>query len=240
MTTMTMTTTQAVATDVNPLALKRTARVTGVLYLGLAITGALSFLLIRNQLFDAGNPNSTLANLTERSGLARLGIAVEMGIVLTQALAAVWFYRLFRSVDSFAAGSLAAFGLVNATILSGSAAMLAAAVDVAGDTPLTAAGNSAGTAQLLYELSGHFWGVGAIFFGLWLIPMGWLVLRSGWLPALMGRILIGGGVLYVLSAFVTYLFANGDTVAGLMTLPATIGEVWILGYLIIHGVRERP
>ena len=54
------------------------------------------------------------------------------------------------------------------------------------------------------------------------------------------RILIGGGVLYVLSAFVTYLFANGDTVAGLMTLPATIGEFWILGYLIIHGVRERP
>ncbi len=211
-----------------------------MLYLGLAITGALSFLLIRTQLFDAGNPNSTLANLTERSGLARLGIALEMGVVITQALVAVWFYRLFRSVDSFAAGSLAAFGLVNATIISGSAAMLAAAVDVAGDTPLTAAGGSADTAQLLYELSGHLWGVGAIFFGLWLIPMGLLVLRSGWLPALMGRILIGGGVLYVLSAFVTYLFANSDTVAGLMTLPATIGEFWILGYLIIHGVRERP
>jgi hypothetical protein len=237
--TATMTATEAVATDVNPLALKSTARVTGVLYLGLAITGAVSFLVIRNQLFDADNPNSTLANLTERSGLARLGIALEMGTVLTQALAAVWFYRLFRSVDSFAAGSLAAFGLVNATIISGSAAMLAAAVDVAGDTRLTAAGDSADTAQLLYVLSGHFWGVGAIFFGLWLIPMGLLVLRSGWLPALMGRILIGGGVLYVISAFVTYLFANGDTVAGLMTLPATIGEFWILGYLIIHGVREQ-
>ncbi len=158
MTMTTTTTTDAVGPDGNPLALKRTARVTGVLYLGLAITGALSFLLIRTQLFDAGDPNSTLANLTERSGLARLGIALEMGTVITQALVAVWFYRLFRSVDSFAAGSLAAFGLVNATIISGSAAMLAAAVDVAGDTPHTAAGGSAGTAQLLYELSGHLWG----------------------------------------------------------------------------------
>ena len=238
---MSMTTAETAAkTDVNPLELRQTARITGLLYLGLGVTGILGFLLVRNQIFVADDPGATLANLTEHAWLARAGIALELGIVLTQALAAVWFYRLFRSVDSFAAGSLAAFGLVNATIISGSAAMLAAAVDAAGDTHLTAAGDSAGTAQLLYVLSGHFWGVGAIFFGLWLIPMGWLVLRSGWLPALMGRILIGGGVLYVLSAFVTYLFANGDTVAGLMTLPATIGEFWILGYLIIHGVRERP
>lgn len=31
---------------------------------------------------------------------------------------------------------------------------------------------------MLYVGSEHFWGVGALFFGLWLIPMGWLVLRG--------------------------------------------------------------
>ncbi len=237
---MSMTTAATAArTDVNPLELRQTARITGALYLGLGVTGMLGFLLVRNQLFVADDPGATLANLTEHARLARAGIALELGIVLTQALAAVWFYRLFRSVDSFAAGSLAAFGLVNAAMISGSAAMLAAAVDVARDASLAAGGDSAATAQLLYVLSGHFWGVGAIFFGLWLIPMGWLVLRSRWLPSLLGRILIGGGVLYVLSAFVTYLFANADTVAGLMTLPATIGEFWILGHLITRGVRNR-
>jgi hypothetical protein len=218
---------------------KRTARITGLLYLGLGVTGMVGYLLIRNEIFVADDPNGTLRHLTERTGLARAGIALEMGIVLTQALAAVWFFRLFRTVDSFAAGSLAAFGLVNATLISGSAALLAGAVDVAGDASLAASGDSAATAQLLYVLSGHLWGVGAIFFGLWLIPMGWLVLRSAWLPALMGRILIGGGVLYVLSAFVAYLFADRGTIAELMTLPATVGEFWILGYLIVHGVRDR-
>ncbi len=235
-----MRTTQVAATPhVNLLELKRTARITGLLYLGLGVTGMLGFLLVRGQIFAADDPSGTLANLTEHTGLARFGIALEMGIVLTQALAAVWFYRLFHSVDSFAAGSLAAFGLVNAAMISGSAALLAAAVDVASDASLAAGGDSAATAQLLYVLSGHFWGVGAIFFGLWLIPMGSLVLRSGWLPSLMGRILIGGGVLYVLSAFVTYLFAGAETIAGLMTLPATIGEFWILGYLIVCGIRGR-
>ena len=57
--------------------------------------------------------------------LARLGIALEMGIVVTQALAAVWFYKLFRSVDTFAAGTLATFGMVNAVAILGSAAFLA-------------------------------------------------------------------------------------------------------------------
>ena len=58
---------------------------------------------------------------------------LQLGIVLTQALAAVWFYRLFRSVDTFAAGLIAVFGMVNAAAILGSAAVLATALDVAHD-----------------------------------------------------------------------------------------------------------
>ncbi len=227
------------ATGFNRHELKRTARTTGLLYVALAITGMLSFLVIRNQIFVTDDPAGTLANLVEHTALARAGIVLEMSLVLAQALTAVWFYRLFRSVDSFAAGSLAAFGLFNAAMIAGSAAMLATALDVAKDASLNAAGNPAATAQLLYVISGHLWGVGAIFFGLWLIPMGSLAQRSGWLPSLLGRILIWGGVGYVLSAFVTYLFPDAETIAGLMTLPATVGEFWIFGYLTIRGVRDR-
>ncbi len=225
--------------DVSPTERTRTARITGLLYLGLAVTGTFGFLVVRNQIFVADNPGETLAHLTERASLARLGIVLEMSIVLTQALAALWLYRLFRSVDSFAAGSLAAFGLVNAVMIAGSAAMLATALDVAGDTSLAAASDAGATAQLLYVVSQNLWGVGAIFFGLWLIPMGRLVLRSGWLPRLLGWILIWGGVGYVLSAFVAFIFPDADAVTELMTLPATVGEFWILGYLIIVGVRIR-
>ena len=34
-------------------------------------------------------------------------------------------------------------------------------------------------------------------------------------------------------------FANADLVAGLLTVPATIGELWIVEYLIVIGVREH-
>lgn len=216
-----------------------TARTTGLLYAGLAITGVLGFLLVRGQLYVADDPGGTLSNLVENTSMARLGIVLELGIVLTQALAAVWFYRLFRSVDSFAAGLVAVFGMVNAAAILSSAAVLATALDVAEDRSLAVSGGAAATVQLLYVISGHLWGVGGLFFGLWLIPMGWLVVRSGWLPRWLGLVLMVGGVGYVLSTFVSYVFADADVVAGLLTVPATVGELWIVGYLILFGVRER-
>jgi len=209
-----------------------------VLYLGLAITGLLGYMLVRNQLFVAADPQATLANLTQHESLARLGIVMEMGVVITQALVALWFYRLFKGVNAFAAGSIAAFGLVNAVAILGSAAMLATALDVSKDVSLTVSGGAATTAQLLYVVSGHLWIIGGIFFGLWLIPMGWLARRSGWMPSLLGWILMIGGVGYVANALLSYLLPDAGLAVDLLTTPATVGELWMVGYLCLRGVRR--
>jgi hypothetical protein len=208
---------------------------TGLLYLGLAITGLLGFLLIRPQLFVADDPSATLANLVEHESLARAGIALELLVVVTQALAAAWFYRLFRAADPLAASGIAAFGLVNAVAILVSAAMLATAVGLA----LDPVGDAAATVQLLYQVSGNLWGVGALFFGLWLIPMGRCVLRSGWMPRALGWILVGGGIGYLLSAFIRYLAPDVPVVADALAFPATVGELWMVGYLLIRGVRRH-
>jgi hypothetical protein len=215
--------------------LVRTARMTGLLYLGIAISGAVGFLLIRPQIFAADDPGATLANLIERESLARAGVAFELLIVVTQALASVWFYRLFRVADPLAAAGIAAFGLINAVAILVSAALMATAVEVAHD-PF---GDAAATVQLLYLASGNLWGVGALFFGLWLIPMGRCVLRSGWMPRALGWILVGGGIGYVLSPFVRYLAPDALIVADALAFPATVGEFWIVGYLLVHGVRRQ-
>ena len=235
----TKTTPAGVAPDVTETYLVRTARVTGLLYLAFFITGILGSLVVRGQLFAAENAQATLINLLDNEWLARVGIALELSIVLTQALTAVWFYRLFNSIDTLAAGSLTAFGLVNAVAILTSAALLATALDAATDASLSIAGGQAATVQLLYVVSGQVWGVAALFFGLWLLPMGWLVLRSRWMPQALGWTLIAGGLGYTLSAFVTYLFPNVELVSQLLTVPSIVGEVWITGYLIIFGIRRH-
>jgi len=59
--------------------------------------------VVRAPLLADDDPQSKLSNLIQNASLARVGIAVELGIVLAQALTALWFYRLFRSVEAFAA-----------------------------------------------------------------------------------------------------------------------------------------
>ncbi len=210
------------------------ARWTGVAYLGLAITGVVGFMVIRGKLFVSDDAVKTVANLVEREGLARLGIAADIGAAATQAVAAALFFLLFRRVHSFAAASIAAFGLLNAAALLVAATFSATALGMALDGSAT----SAHDALLLYRLQGSAWDVGGLFFGLWLIPMGWLVLRSAYMPRLLGWLLLVGGAGYLLSTFVKFLLPDATGVADALLAPSTIGEVWMVGYLLIRGVSN--
>jgi hypothetical protein len=205
------------------------------LYLGIVVTSLLGHLVLRAQLFDPNHAVTTMANLVQHEGTARLAIALELGIVLTQVLTGLWFFRLFRSVDGFAAGSLAAFSCANAVVVLGSAACLGTALHTALDKSLA----SPPSVQLMYVISDQLWIVGDLFFGLWLIPMGLLVLRSRWMPIALGWLLVVGGVGYVIAPFVTYLFdatGFGDALA----LPASVAELWMVGFLLFRGVRPGP
>ena len=219
--------------------LTRIARLTGLSYLGLAITGGLGFLLIRQQLFVPSDPTATLANLIALEGTARAGVALELGVVLTQAAVALLFFKLFRSVDSSAAGAVAVFGLLNAVAILCSAALLGTAVAVATGPATSGAEAFATMPQLLYVISDNFWSVGNQFFGLWLIPMGWLVLKSTWMPRPLGWLLIGGGGAYMLSGFLSYLAPSATLIIDALVIPATVGEFWMMGYLLITGVRRH-
>ncbi len=221
-------------------AVKRTARTTGALYLAVAISGGLSFLVFRPGTYT-GDPAETLANLMEHEAFARLGLGFEMTLVVSGALAAVWFYKLFREINPVAAFATATFGLVNTITQVASSMFLATSLVVAGDHALAPAGDAAAVVGLMGELSAAAWSIGALFFGLWLIPMGWVAISNGRFPRLLGWILVVGGCGYVLSAFIEQGVVGAPTslVQGL-ALPATVGEVWMVGYLLSAGIRPAP
>ena len=223
-------------TQLTSTAVQRTALLTGLAYAGLAVTGLLGYFAIHSQLYVQGDASSTAGNLLASQGLARFGIAVDLAAVLAQALTAVWFYKLFRGVDPFAAASIAAFGMVNAAIMLVGTVFFATALDVAIGTAGGGSVDRASTALLMYDLHGTAWRAGALFFGLWLIPMGWCALRSTFMPSRLGKLLVVGGVGYIVSAFIDFLVKDASSVVYALTLPATVGELWMVGYLLVKGL----
>jgi hypothetical protein len=215
-------------------ALMATARLTGIWYLALAITGVCGFMVLHPQVYATDDPATTLENLTSREALARTRLVVELLIVLSQALAAVWFYKLFKPINSWAASLIGLWGTVNAVLIMISAIAMGAALDVAGASlPVE---EKVGLIRVLSLVIRHAWAAGGLFFGLWLFPMGYIIVSSGCMPRALGYTLLLGGVGYVLSTLLGYADI-GKSFAEYLPIPASVGEFWIIGYLLIFGIR---
>jgi hypothetical protein len=211
-----------------------TARVTGFWYLMLAITGMVGFLMLHSRIYVSDDPSKTLANLTEHETLARIRLLFEFLIVISQALTAVWFYKLFKDLRHDAAWALAVWGTVNAVAIMVSAMAMGGAIAVANSTQ--SLNERLIMVQLFIQLIKNAWGVGNLFFGLWLIPMGYIVVSSQRMPVWLGRLLIFGGAGYLVSAFISYMGVKGSWL-DMLVIPASIGEFWMIGYLLIFGIR---
>lgn len=214
--------------------LVQTARVTGIWYLMLAITGMAGFLALHPKIYVA-DASETLNNLIANETLARVRLVFEFLIIVSQALAAVWFYKLFKDIRPVSAWALAAWGLVNSGAIMISAMAMGGAIN--------AASSSHGLNEkiMMIEVFNQFirnaWGVGSLFFGLWLIPMGSIVVSSGRMPIWLGRVLILGGCGYLANTFIKYLGVQQSWV-DMLVIPATIGEFWMVAYLLIFGIRS--
>lgn len=217
---------------------KTTARLTGLAYLGMVPASIVAFMNIQPKLLDLASASGTLAALQAQGDLARLGLASMLVVVVSQALSAWGFYALFRERHPVAAFGVASFGLVNAAAILAGATATAAAIALAA-TP--AEPGAAAVVQALYLFQRATMSTGGLFFGLWLIPMGWAAWRSGAFHAgqVLGWILMGGGVLYVLGAFLALVpEAAAAGVPDMLAMPATVGELWMIGALCAVGVRR--
>ena len=75
------------------------------------------------------------------------------------------------------------------------------------------------------------------FFGLWLAPLGYLVIRSGWFPKAIGVLLIVGCFGYLADTFARFLAPGvADTIEAFVVVPAAIGELSFVVWLLVKGV----
>ena len=92
-------------------------------------------------------------------------------------------------------------------------------------------------AYLFLRLHGQGIQVAAVFWGLWLFPFGMLVIRSGFIPRVLGVLLMIAGVAYLASSFASLMAPRYAAVVGQYAMILEIGELPIVFWLLIWGAR---
>ncbi len=221
----------------------KAARVAGAIYLLGVITGPFSLMYVPNTMIVTGNAAATAANILAHETIFRLGI---LGDLLTGVLAlAITFalYRLFMGVNqSLAAVMVILGGLVPAGIFFGNSLNWIAALMLAHGTDLAAFTNAQQDALAMLFMHLHSKGnvVNSIFWGLWLFPFGMLVMRSGFLPRVLGMWLIGGGFGYLAISFAGLFAPQYNETVFMISQPLLLSELAITFWLLVIGAKVRP
>lgn len=221
--------------------LRRRARRAGGLYLILCLAAPFRLMVLPTLVPVRGEPGATVAALLAHEGLFRLGIAADLlcGAALIFILRA--FQRLFREVDPelgltlLILGGILPSALYFVNTVNDAAALLLAKGEVL--TTFTAL-QRADLAQACLRLHGQVVLAAETLWGLWLFPLGRLVLRSGQFPRLLGGWLYLNGLAYVAASLLGFLAPAWARALGPFTFPLQLGEVAFMLYLLLVGVRR--
>ncbi len=203
----------------------RLARLAGCLYLLLIPMGVFGILYIPQWIEVADDSSATLANLAAHATTVRLSILCAFAIQLTQLFLVVALYYLLRSYGAIAALFMVLFTLVTIPIALFNELSHITALLLPGSDLLRGVFNPQQlNALTLFLLELHRQGImiAHLFWGLWLMPMGYLVYRCGFLPKIIGVLLIIAGIGYCLDTVTFFAFATDRYLIAQYTFP---GEV---------------
>lgn len=79
-----------------------------------------------------------------------------------------------------------------------------------------------------------------IFLGVWLFPLGYLVYKSGFLPKILGILLLIDGAAILLWFFQAFFFPAYEFISYLFLAESFIAEASLCLWLLIKGARENP
>jgi len=221
---------------------KKNARIAGILYLVLIISGMFSLIYVPSELLDWGDASKTVDNISESQLLWKLGIIGNLLCFTCFIFLPLALYRLLSSVNTNYAILMVALAIVSVPI---------SYLNIVNYIDVVSIINSVEFLELytreqlgfevmsLLETYDNGNKVVYIFWGFWLFPFGYLVYKSGFLPKFFGIMLMLGCFGY-LSDFIGYFLFEGygktifATIAG---IPSSIGEIGICLWLLIVGIR---
>jgi hypothetical protein len=223
--------------------LKKKARVAGALYLLLAITSIFGLVYVPSKIIVKEDPLATINNIITSPSLYKLGIISNMIYLIVFVFLVLAFYDLFKDINKKLGMLMVALVLVAIPVAFVNELIKSAAlVLLGGSSFLQAFQKDQLNAMILLFLNLNEYGsyMVMIFWGLWLLPLGLLILKSKFIPPIFGYLLIMGCIGYSITSIV-YMYSpqSGKSMFSTATLPGAVGEISIILWLLIKGVKAQ-
>lgn len=222
--------------------LKTTARIAGLLMLVLVALAPFSMLYVPSTLIVPGDAVTTANNIVSSAPMFRLAMASDAVIFLVEIALCALVYTLIRPVNKTLA-LIAVFARLAMTIIQGlnllNHFVVMSLLSGSGSVAALAPPQLQALASLFlgaHEAGVLIWGM---FFGLHLLLLGYLVYRSGYLPKVIGGLLVFVGLVYLTQSFGNILLPNAKAV---FTAMGSLGflEIAFPVWLLIKGVKDQP
>jgi Domain of unknown function (DUF4386) len=211
------------------------ARVAGFLYLIANLFAPFTLLYLPSRFIVSGDAAGTASNIMASESLFRFGIVLNLFTFIGQIFLVLALYQLLNVVSKNIASLMVIFSLLAVPI-----AMLNELTQLAVLQLLNGADylkvfptdQLQALAYLFLRLHGQGLNIAQIFWGLWLFPMGYLVFKSGFLPRVLGILLMIACFGYVIQSFAAFLGYNVSLI-----FLTSWGELLLLFWLLIKGVN---
>ena len=222
--------------------LKKTARLAGLLYLIWVITGIYGMIYVPSQTIVAGNAVATANKMLSNEFIFRTGIINDLFSATICIFLLFTLYKLFEQVNKHQALLMVALFSVTIPvtfIMDGFS--IASLMIFKGEVLKTfELSQRQDLAMLFLKINNYGSLTLEMFWGLWLLPFGYLAYKSGFIPRLIGIFLILNGIAYIISSFVSLLFPDYQTIITQLAMPFVIlGEISITLWLLIKGVKNN-
>ena len=221
---------------------KKTARIAGVLYLILAITGAYGIIFIPSKIIVPGDAAATASKLLANEFLFRTGIINDLISNIIFVFLVLVLYRLLKQVNLNNAKLMVALVLVQIPVVFISEAFsITSLMLFKGEILKTfELSQRQDLAMLFIDLNSYGTITLEIFWGLWLLPFGLLVYKSGFIPRIFGYLLIIGGAAYIIESITQILLPGYSAfVSQFAFVFYSIGELSIIFWLLLKGAKVQ-
>lgn len=222
--------------------LKKTARLAGLFYLFVIIAGVYNIIFLSSKISVNGDAAAVANNILSNEFLFRTGIVSDFISNIFFLLMVLVLYKLLKQVNEHRAKFMVALVVVQIPAAYFMEAFNITSLMIFKGVALQTLELSQRQeiAMLFLKINEYGMVALAVFWGLWLVPLAQLVYKSGFIPRIIGILLMINGIAYMIDSFVFMQLPNYHIFTSKYLMLFIIpGEISLTLWLLIKGVKTN-